>query len=159
MNSPHKIEEYLDARNVPYEIVLHKRTITSLDTAHAAHIDASRVAKAVLLEGDGCFMAALVPADQDVRLGKLIQDYGPHLRLADEEAIGSLFQDCDSGVVPGFPPAWGMETVWDDDLLAQPDVYLNAGDHVRLIHVETRYLRELLSELAHCHFSAPKKHH
>jgi Ala-tRNA(Pro) deacylase len=159
MNSPHKIEAYLEARNVPYEIVLHKRPLSSLDTAQAAHIEAHRVAKAVLLEGDGCFMAALVPADQEIRLAKLIQDYGPHLRLADEDAINTLFEDCDSGAVPGFPPAWGMETVWDDDLLAQPDVYLDAGDHERLIHVETRYLRELLAELAHCHFSGPKKRH
>lgn len=159
MNSPHKIEEYLEARDVPYELVFHKRTATSLDTAHAAHVEASRVAKAVLLEGDGCYMAALVPADQEIRLGKLIQDYGPHLHLADEMSISELFTDCDPGVVPGLPPAWGVETVWDDDLLAQPDIYLDAGDHVRLIHLETRYLKQLLVELPHCHFCGPKKRH
>lgn len=159
MDSTHKIEEYLEARDVPYELVFHKRATTSLDAAHAAHIDASRMAKAVLLEGDGCYMAALVPADQEIRLGRLIPDYGPHLHLADESAISNLFVDCDPGVVPGLPPAWGVETIWDEALLAQPDVYLDAGDHVRLIHLETRYLRQLLQDMPHCHFSGPRKQH
>lgn len=159
MDSTHKIEEYLEAHDVPYELVFHKRAATSLDAAHAAHIDASRMAKAVLLEGDGCYLAALVPADREIRLGRLIPDYGPHVHLADESVISDLFADCDPGVVPGLPPAWGVETIWDEDLLAQPDVYLDAGDHVRLIHLETRYLKQLLRDMPHCHFCGPRKRH
>lgn len=159
MNTTHKIEEYLEARSVPYDLVAHKHTHTSLDAAHAAHIEPNRLAKAVLLEGDGCYMAALVPADQDVRLSRLIPDYGPHLHLADEAAISEVFADCDPGVVPGLPPAWGVETVWDDALLAQPEIYLDAGDHMRLIRIETRYLKQLLRDLPHCLFSGPRKHH
>lgn len=159
MTALRKIETYLQARKVPYELVFHKRTTSSLDTAHTAHLDARRVAKAVLLEGDGCFMAALIPADQEIRLGHLTQEYGPHIRLADEAAICNVFSDCVPGVVPGLPPAWGIETLWDDELMAQPDVYLDAGDHERLIHLDTYYLRVLFAEMPHCHFSGPKKHH
>jgi len=62
-------------------------------------------------------------------------------------------------VVPGLPNAWGVEMVWDDDLMAQPDIYLEGGDHERLLHIETRYLREIFGDAPHCHFSQPRMQH
>ncbi len=49
--------------------------------------------------------------------------------------------------------------VWDDALMAQPDIYLEAGDHERLLHIETRYLREVFGDAPHCHFSQPRMQH
>lgn len=159
MNATHKVEAYLADCNVPYEVVNHAHSSTSLQTAHAAGVDAARVAKAVLLEGDGCMLAAVIPADQDVRLGQLAEDLGRHIHLADEAAIRRTFSDCEPGAMPGLPIAWGIEMVWDDALLAQPDIYLEAGDHLRLIHVETQRLQNAIAEVNRCHFSGPKKVH
>jgi Ala-tRNA(Pro) deacylase len=159
MNATHRIESYLKERNVPFEIIDHSHSATSLQTAHAAKLDASRLAKAVLLEGEDCVLAALIPADQEVRLGHLKQDFGEHIHLADEATVRRTFTDCDPGAMPGLPIVWGVETVWDDDLLAQPDIYLETGDHQRLIHVETRRLQMVLDEMPHCHFCGPRKAH
>lgn len=159
MSETHKLEQYLKEHDIPYEVISHDHSATSMESAHAARLDATQMVKAVLLEGDGCFMAALTTADQEVRVGQLSQDYGPHLHLADESKIHNLFADCEPGVVPGLPLAWGVDTVWDDDLMTRQDIYLDAGDHQHLLHVETRYLKNLLSELPHCHFSMPLKHH
>ena len=159
MNATHRIETYLADCHVPYEVVNHEHTASSLQTALAAKLDAGRVAKAVLLEGDDCVLAALVPADQDVRLGRLAEDLGRHIHLADEATIRRMFSDCDPGTMPGLPIAWGVEMVWDDALLAQPDIYLEAGDHQRLIHVETQHLEKGLVEMSRCHFCGPKKTH
>jgi len=49
--------------------------------------------------------------------------------------------------------------VWEDGLLEQPDLYLEAGDHERLIHVETKYLREMLGEIPQRHFSKQQNLH
>lgn len=155
----HRIERFLDEHHVPYEVVAHLRTATSLRTADAAGVPSDRLAKAVLLEGDDCHMAAMIPADRDVRLGQLRQDYGEHLRLADEAAVRRLFDDCDPGAMPGLPSAWGVETVWDDELLAHTDIYLEAGDHEHLIHVTTRHLRQAMEDMPHCHFCGPKRPH
>lgn len=155
----HRMEQFLDERHIPYRIVLHEHTATSLQSAHAAHVDPARLAKAVLLEGDDGPMVAIIPADQQVRIGQLRRDFGPQLHLADEASIRGLFIDCDPGAVPGLPMAWGVETVWDDSLLARSDIYLEVGDHERLIHLETQRLREAMPEMAHCRFSADKKHH
>jgi hypothetical protein len=40
--------------------------------------------------------------------------------------------------------------------MAQPDIYLEAGDHERLLHIETRYLAELFGDAPHCRFSQPR---
>ncbi|MGA7179680.1 MAG: YbaK/EbsC family protein [Thiobacillaceae bacterium] len=159
MKALHKIERYLDQHLIPFDIVAHSHSHTSMETARYAMVDANRVAKGVLLEGDGCYMVAMIPADKEIRLGKLSQDYSRELNLADENMVNTLFADCESGVVPGLPNAWGVEMVWDDALMAQPEIYLEAGDHERLIHVETRYLQDLFGDAPHCTFTQPRAHH
>jgi Ala-tRNA(Pro) deacylase len=79
--------------------------------------------------------------------------------LADEASVRRLFSDCEPGVVPGLPNAWGVEIVWDDALMAQPDIYLEAGDHERLLHIETRHLVEAFGDSPHCRFSHPRTQH
>lgn len=159
MNALHRIERYLDSHMIPFEIVAHPHTQTSAQTARQAGIEAGRVAKGVLLDGIGCQMVAIVPADQDVRLGKLGHDNDMTFSLADEASIGKLFDGCELGVIPGLPNIWGVEMIWDDALMAQPDIYLEAGDHKRLVHVETRHLRSMFSDMQHCHFCQPRARH
>jgi len=159
MNALEKIERYFDDHRVPFDLVAHTHSETSLETARSAGVDAHRLAKGVLLESDDCYMVAMVPASDEVMLGKLRSDYGREFHLADANAIRAMFSDCEAGVVPGMPAAWGVEMVWDDALLTQPDVYLEAGDHSRLIHLETRYLRDLIGESPQCRIGQPSRKH
>jgi Ala-tRNA(Pro) deacylase len=159
MNALHRMERFLDEHMIPFEVVSHRHSQTSAETARAAEVDASRLAKGVVLEGAGCQIVAMIPADQEVHLGKLGQDVGMEVSLADEATVNRLFSECDPGVVPGLPNAWGVEMVWDDALLEKPDVYLEGGDHERLLHIETRYLRDVFGDAPHCHFSQPRMQH
>lgn len=158
MNALHRIERYLDAHLIPFDIVLHPHSQTSAETARAAGLDPARLAKGVLLEGRDCQMVAMIPASQEIHLGKLGLDHGVQFSLADEAKVGKLFADCEPGVIPGLPNAWGVEMVWDDALMAMPDIYLEAGDHQRLVHVETRYLREMFEDAPHCRFTQKRMH-
>ena len=153
MNALHRIERYLDEHLIPFDIVAHPHSHTSPETARYAGIDASRLAKGVLLEGQDCQLVAMIPADQEIHFGKLGLDQGIAFSLAEEARVRELFTDCEPGVIPGLPNAWGVEMVWDDSLMAQPDIYLEAGDHERLVHVETRYLREMFEDAPHCRFT------
>lgn len=159
MNALHRMERFLDQHMIPFEIVAHPHTQTSVETARAAGVPPERVAKGVLLDGVGCQMVAMIPADQEIHLGKLGLDNGVEFTLADETSVSRLFTECEPGVVPGLPNAWGVEMVWDDSLMAQPDVYLEAGDHKRLLHIQTRYLRDIFGDAPHCHFSQPRMQH
>ena len=159
MNAMHRMERFLDLHMIPFEIVAHPHTQTSAATARAAKITPDRVAKGVLLNGADCQMVAMIPADQEVHLGRLGLDNDVEFSLADEISVSRLFRECSPGVVPGLPNAWGVEMVWDDALMAQPDIYLEAGDHERLLHIETRYLREAFGDAPHCRFSQPRSQH
>lgn len=159
MNALHRMERFLDEHMIPFDLVAHPHSQTSAETARATGVTLDRVAKGVLLDSMDCQMVAMIPADQEVQLGKLRQDVGVEFSLADEASVSRLFPECDPGVVPGLPNAWGVEMVWDDALMAQPDVYLEAGDHERLLHIETRYLREAFGDAPSCHFSQPRMQH
>ncbi|MHB1092161.1 aminoacyl-tRNA deacylase [Thiobacillus sp.] len=159
MDALHRMERFLDRHMIPFDIVAHPHTQTSTETARAAGVPPSRLAKGVLLDGIGCQMVAMIPADREIQLGKLGLDHGVEFSLAEEASVSRLFGECDPGVVPGLPNAWGVEMVWDDDLMAQPDIYLEAGDHERLLHIETRYLRDVFGDAPHCRFSQPRMQH
>ena len=159
MNAIERMTQYLTDHHVPFEVIAHRHAPTSRQAAVAAGIGSRRLVKAVILEAPECYLAAMIPADEQVRLGKLSQDYGKPFRLAMESTVQMLFDGCEPGVAPGLPIVWGVDTVWEDDLLAQPDLYLEAGDHERLIHVETKHLRQVLQELPHCHFAQPHTWH
>lgn len=159
MNALHRIERFLDEHMIPFDIVAHPHTQTSLATARSAHVSSGRLAKGVLLQGNECVMVAMIPADQEVHLGRLGLEQDQEFSLADETSVSELFPGCDPGVIPGLPQAWGVEMIWDDALMAEPDIYLEAGDHERLVHVETKYLWDLFGDAPHCHFSQPRVRH
>jgi Ala-tRNA(Pro) deacylase len=51
-------------------------------------------------------------------------------------------------------PAYGLETVVDDVLAEQPDIYFEGGDHEQLIHVSAEAFHALLGErVRHGQFS------
>ena len=50
MKALHRIERYLDEHMIPFDLVAHPHSQTSMETARAANIDAARIAKGVLLE-------------------------------------------------------------------------------------------------------------
>jgi Ala-tRNA(Pro) deacylase len=64
-----------------------------------------------------------------------------------------LFADCELGAIPPMGRAYGMETIVDDSLAEQPDVYFEAGDHVSLIHVNAMAFQRLMAGARHGRFT------
>jgi Ala-tRNA(Pro) deacylase len=64
-----------------------------------------------------------------------------------------VFRDCASGAVPPIGPAYGLETVVEERLLAEPDVYFEGGDHESLVHVRGEAFRELVCGARHGRFA------
>lgn len=129
------LEQYLKNMHAAYEVMPHVRTVTSIKTATAAHIPAHQMAKGVLLEDDGGYLMAVVPADRHVHLGMLRQQLGRRMGLATEREIMEVFKDCDLGAVPPIGKAYGIETVLDDELTKAPEVYFEAGNHKELVRM------------------------
>jgi Ala-tRNA(Pro) deacylase len=120
---------------ISYDIVPHPRTTSSMKTAEASHIPGDQIAKSVVV-GDGeHYTVVVVPATHRVELGTVHHHMPNHVGLATEEELARLFFDCEPGAIPPIGAAYGIDTVLDDVLLDQRDIYFEAGDHEELIHI------------------------
>lgn len=146
------VEEYLKTRDVPYEVLSHPHTPNSIKTASAADVSARRLAKAVVLEDENGYLMAVLPADCRVQIGRLRERTGRNVGLATEGELASLFADCEVGAIPPLGIAYGMETIVDDELAEQPEIFFEAGDHEGLIRMKTADFMRLLTSARHGHF-------
>lgn len=148
------VQDYLNNHDVRYDVVTHAHTLTSSESAQACHIPGRQLAKSVVLEDDFGYLMVVVPSDRKVNLGELHRVVRRNLGLATETELGGLFSDCEMGALPALGPAYGIETVLDDAIAEQPDVYFEAGDHEQLIHVSAEDFNSLLGEsVRHGQFS------
>lgn len=150
-----KLQQYLDRCGVVYEIVPHAPTMTALQNARICHIPAERMAKAVLLDTEDDYLLAVLPSDRRVELEELREEIGLEPRLADERDLRSIFDDCAPGAVPAMGLGYGVATIVDDSLEAQPDIYFEGGDHATLVHMEQGEFARLTEQARHGRFSEP----
>lgn len=149
-----KLSDYLKANEVQYEVMNHSHSGSSMQTAIASNVPARCLAKAVVLEDDKHAVMAVLPASRRLQLRELQARSGLALRLATEAELKGLFLDCEPGAVPPVGAVYGIETIWDDSLMEQPETYFEAGDHETLVHMKTRDFIGLMKGARHMAFSA-----
>ncbi|MBI3526668.1 MAG: YbaK/EbsC family protein [Betaproteobacteria bacterium] len=147
-----KLMEYMHRYHVEYEVFSHPRTASSMETVRVAHIPGERLAKSVILEDDKGYVMAVVPANARVHLGELSKQMHRKLRLAGELEVNRLFDDCAPGAIPPVGPAYGVETIVEETLQTQPDIFIEAGDHTELIHLSLEQFMEMMTGVRHGHF-------
>lgn len=141
--------QYLDQQGIPYDLLPHRYTITSMNAASAAHIPAAEIAKPVILRDNDGFLMAVIPAHEHVKIHEINRILGRNLGLATEKELSPLFSDCDVGAIPPVGQAFGIETIVDDCLGQCPELYLEAGDHEDFIHLSSSAYRKLMSQVPH----------
>jgi Ala-tRNA(Pro) deacylase len=139
--------------HVAYKAIPHRRTASSTETAAAAHVPGDRLAKSVILADEKGFMMAVLPATHHIDLGVLKRQLHRSVGLATEHELRELFLDCEPGAIPPVGAAYGLETVIDDSLCTQGDVYFECGDHEELIQVSGEQFQELIAGSRQCRFS------
>ena len=148
------VSDFLAEHDVEYDVLLHAHTTSSGETAESSHVPGARLAKSVLLEDDQGYLMVVLPASRQVDLGELHRVLNRNLGLAMENELGHLFSDCEVGALPAIGPAYGVETIVDDSIAEQPEVYFEAGDHEQLIHVSAEVFQTLMGEgIRRGHFS------
>ena len=148
-----KLQLFLDKAKADYDVVEHKPTKSSLETAKSCHVPADRLAKSILLDTDDGPLLAVLPSDRKVELSELRSELGHKPRLVGESQLRQVFTDCDFGAVP--PVGYGVTTIIDDSLGKQPDVYFEAGDHRSLVHMDQGAFAQLTRYARHGQFSEP----
>src|SRR5947209_9691141 len=146
------LQKHLD-QNVTYEVMTHDPTMSSRRTAQACRVSGDRLAKAIVLRRDGGYMLAILPASHHIRLADLRTQLGEDVDLAAEGEIDALFGDCAQGAVPPVGDCYGLDVIVDDSIDRQSDVYLEAGDHATLIHLNHAEFAKLTADARHGRFS------
>ena len=146
-------ERFLVQRNAEYDLLLHRRTGSSRETAAVAHIPEDHIAKAVVVKDGADYAIVIIPASRWLQMAKLRKELGRNLQLATEEEIAPLFNDCERGAVPPLGPAYGVETLLDEVLSSLDDVYFEAGDHQQLVHIRGESFQALLRGVQRGYYS------
>jgi Ala-tRNA(Pro) deacylase len=112
-----RLQEYLDAHKVTYQLLGHQKAFTASEIAHTLHISGKMLAKVVILKTDERFVMAVLPSNWKVDFERLADVLGGRqVRLATEEEFKELFPDCGVGAMPPFGNLYGLEVVVDQSL-------------------------------------------
>ncbi|MEK7758386.1 MAG: YbaK/EbsC family protein [Pseudomonadota bacterium] len=147
------VSGYLQSRHVSYDVIAHPYSDSSRKAAETAHVPPEQLAKAVILSDRRGFLMAVVPGDRHVSLEDLWKKLGRRLSLTPENRLAPVFRDCESGAIPPLGPAYGMETIVDDSLVGQSEVYFESGDHRGLIRVGGDEFLALLQDAMYGQFA------
>ena len=132
------VTEYLDARGIPYELIHHDPSSTSLEEARALHMDAGQVLKAVVVDTRGRHAVAVIPASRrlDMYLVHGALD-DPSAHLAPEAELQGDFPAIELGGAPVLGWLLDAETLVDPSVLDRDTVVFAAGTRTESIRVRT----------------------
>ena len=150
------VSNYLTGKGCDYHVVPHRFTQNSASSAHAAHVEPSCVAKAIVIATitePRQYRVAVVPASRDIDIVELEEVLGEDLELAEERELRELFPDCVLGAVPVLGAAYDLPTVVDDVLDTCEEIYFEAGDHTELIRVSGEQFQRLMANAIFGQFS------
>lgn len=152
------LQNYLNGRGVPYDVLPHMRTIRSTTAARAVGVAKNDLAKGVLMRHPNGYILAILPASRQVSLREVAAMFERPVELASEAEVATIFRDCELGAIPPISSAYGVEAVIDESLEAADDIYFEGGDHRHLVHLRGRDFTELMAEVPHANISVPPHH-
>jgi Ala-tRNA(Pro) deacylase len=111
------ISDFLRSRRIPFETLLHEPAPSATKLARSVHVPGRHVAKAVLVKTGEEFVLAVLPSTHRIDLDRLAGVLGASaLRLATEDEVERVFNDCERGALPPFGRLYGLRTVVDASL-------------------------------------------
>jgi Ala-tRNA(Pro) deacylase len=141
-------------KGVEFDVVRHPHSATAAGSAHAAHVREDLLAKAVLLKDPGGFVLAVLPASESVDIGRVSRVLHRSLALATEAELAEAFYDCEPGAVPAVGEEYLIPTIVDEGLRHLDEVFFEAGDHERLVHISSEGFSRLMQDAEYLPISA-----
>ena len=139
----------LAEQNIPYDVVHHHYSNTSLNSAYSSNVPSSQMVKPVILQDNNGYVMALVPANHHVKINQLNMALNRNMTMAKEPEFKNIFNDCDLGAIPPVGEAYGLETIVDYDFDECNDIYIEAGNHTDLLHMSGRSFQKLMESAQH----------
>lgn len=150
-----RFDQWLLGRFGPCFKLLHAPAFSAQRRAFYLGETGARVVKSVLVQTEQSPVIALVAAHRRVDLERLATLVGARTgRLAQAAEVAQRFADCDQGIVPAFGRRYGIPTALDEELLAEPYLFLPGTT----LHADYRLPPTVFRDLEqpHCgRFSVP----
>ncbi len=154
-----RLDHYMTEHDIPFRVVRHRHSHSSLQSGVAAGVPLSNLAKGVVLEDhEGRNMMDVLPANNKISLSRLDDEFSASYHLVKEREIYQMFTDCEHGAVPPVGSPYHMSTVCDEMLTHLDYVYLEAGDHETLIRLDQDAFLALIDPIRVIRFSSQVFH-
>jgi len=128
--------QYLSVDGVNYIAAEHAPAYTAHDVAAHEHVSGVMMAKPVIVHDGGQYVMCVLPASYRLNLGKVSRALEAiELRLASEEEMGEIFDDCEIGAEPPFGNLYRMKTYVDQHLAEDEEILFQAGSHSRSVRM------------------------
>ena len=150
-----KLEDYLQQREVKYQVLTPPHSEYSMETAEMAHVHGDALAKGVLVKDYDGYLLVVLPADYHVELESLHKLLRKEVLMVEEAVLEGVFSDCEPGAVPPIGMAYGVKTIWDptSSLGKLDEVFFEAGDHQTLVQMSGVQFHELMAPAERGEFS------
>jgi len=154
MSTSTRLTRYLIEKHIPYQVVEHFHSTSSIGSAITANISLKQIAKAVLLKShEDRKLMAILPADHKISLSALNENLHGQYQLMKEQEVHQVFSDCNLGAIPPAADAYHMNMVCSEELDKLSKIYLEAGDHETLLCINQDGFHALMSSGKHIPFS------
>jgi Ala-tRNA(Pro) deacylase len=128
--------EYLSEEGVNYVADEHPPAYTAQEVAASEHISGDMMAKPVIVYDGGEYVMCVLPASYRLNFDKVSKTLKAiDLRLASEEEMGEIFDDCELGAEPPFGNLYRMDTFVDTHLAEDEEIVFQAGSHRRSVRM------------------------
>lgn len=149
-----RLDHYLTEQSIPFKIIAHEHTSSSIATGIKANVPLHKIAKAVILKDhEDRTLMAILPAQNKISISAINQELLGSYLLAKEQMVYSMFSDCEHGAIPPIGAAFNMHMICDELLDELEHVYLESGDHQHLLRIHHNCFEKLSGKSKHFHFS------
>ncbi len=155
MGMPRNIRNFLQASNLPYEVLRHNKTTSLVQAAKACQLPIDKLARAVVLaDAEGLLMIVL-PADHLLDFEALCILTDRELELCPTDRLTAIFDDCEPGSFPPLANAYGLNVIIDSTLSNWHDVIFEPGTHTSLVRMSGEDFEALYANAQHAVVSLP----
>lgn len=127
------VKYFLSRLDVNYQVLIHPRVGTPLQTALSAKIEPEQLAYAVLLKDKDKMLIAILPSSNILDVTRLNKQLKCNYILATLSEEKRVFKDCNLGMVPPLGEAYGVDAIVDKSLDCLPSIYIPTGNNSTLI--------------------------
>ena len=113
MEIPKRLIDFLNEKQVQYEVIHHTEAVTAQRIAEAEHVKGRHQAKVVMIKSGDQHLMMVLPADHRIDLEKVEKVTGKPVSIEKEQDFKSLFPESVIGAMPPFGNLYGLTTYVD----------------------------------------------